>query len=127
MSQFTLIARTIGCRTFEPAKIDGIISEMRLGVQWSGEAKLGGLAWRNPITGISCCARSERPRGGRAAEQRDELAASHSITSSASANSLSGTVTASALAVLRLSTNSNLVGCMTGRSAGFSPLRTRPT
>ena len=29
----------------------------------------------------------------------------------------------SALAVFRLITSSNLVGCMTGRSAGFSPLR----
>ena len=27
------------------------------------------------------------------------------------------------MAVLRLMTSSNLVGCMTGRSAGFSPLR----
>jgi hypothetical protein len=39
VSQFTLIARTIGCRTFEPAKIGGMISETRLGVQWSGEAR----------------------------------------------------------------------------------------
>jgi hypothetical protein len=30
-----------------------------------------------------------------------------------------------ALALLRLITNSNLVDCMTGRSAGFSPLPTR--
>ena len=29
----------------------------------------------------------------------------------------------SALAVLRLMTSSNLVGCSTGRSAGFAPLR----
>ena len=32
----------------------------------------------------------------------------------------------SALAVLRLMTSSNFVGCMTGRSPGFSPLRMRP-
>jgi hypothetical protein len=44
VSQFTLIARTIGCRTFEPAKIGGMILEMRLAVQWSGEAKLGDAA-----------------------------------------------------------------------------------
>jgi protocatechuate 3,4-dioxygenase beta subunit len=50
----------------------------------------------------------------------------HSITSSASASTVSGTVRPSALAVLRLITNSNLVGCMTGRSAGFSPLRILP-
>ena len=31
----------------------------------------------------------------------------------------------SAFAVLRLRTNSNLVGAWTGRSAGFSPLRMR--
>jgi hypothetical protein len=39
---------------------------------------------REPITGIAdCCARRERPRNRRAAEQGDELAAFHSITSSA--------------------------------------------
>jgi hypothetical protein len=31
------------------------------------------------------------------------------------------------LGVLRLITSSNLVGCMTGRSADFVPLRIRPT
>jgi hypothetical protein len=50
----------------------------------------------------------------------------HWISSSAMANSVSGTVRPSALAVLRLMTNSNLVGRATGRSAGFSPLRMRP-
>jgi hypothetical protein len=39
----------------------------------------------------------------------------HSITSSASASSVGGTVRPSALAVLRLSTNSNFVGCSTGK------------
>src|SRR5215471_11825953 len=71
-------------------------------------------------------ARHERP-GGCAADECDERAALHSITSSASASSLSGTVRSSDLAVVRLMMRSNLVGCMTGRSAGFSPLRTRPT
>ena len=49
----------------------------------------------------------------------------HSITSSAVASNLSGIVRPSALAVLRLITNSNLVGCWTDRSAGVVPLRTR--
>src|SRR5262249_10473540 len=71
-------------------------------------------------------ARRERPRC-RAAKQRDEGAAPHSITSSARASSESGTVRPSALAVLRLITNSYLVGACTGRSAGFSPLRMRST
>src|SRR5262249_41113995 len=44
-------------------------------------------------------ARCERPRGRRAAEQRDELATLHSITSSAATSSLSGTVMPSILAV----------------------------
>ena len=51
----------------------------------------------------------------------------HSITSSARASKLSGTVSPSALAVLRLITSSYLVGACTGKSAGFSPLRMRPS
>jgi hypothetical protein len=50
----------------------------------------------------------------------------YSITSSAAAWSASGTVRPSALAVLRLMTSWNLVGCWTGRSPGLSPLRMRP-
>jgi hypothetical protein len=61
------------------------------------------------------------------AEQRDELAADHSITSSARASSVGGTLRPSALAVLRLRTSPYLVGACTGRSAGFSPLRMRST
>ena len=75
-------------------------------------------------------ARRERPRRRRAAEQRDELAAlhccSHSINSSAMASSLSGILRPSAFAVQRLMTNSNLVDCMTGRSAGLAPFRILP-
>src|SRR5262245_41743411 len=51
----------------------------------------------------------------------------HSITSSARASNDGGTSMPSAFAVLRLMTNSNLVGCTTGRSPGFSPFRMRPT
>jgi hypothetical protein len=51
----------------------------------------------------------------------------YSITSSAATSKVCGITRPSALAVLRLITNSNLVGCKTGRSAGFSPLRMRPT
>src|SRR5262249_38544852 len=68
-----------------------------------------------------------RPRRRRAAEQRDDRAAVHSITSSARASSVGGTSRPSALAVLRLITSSYLVGACTGRSAGFSPLRIRST
>src|SRR5262249_21062542 len=63
-------------------------------------------------------ARRERPRR-RAAEQRDELAPFHSITSSARASNEAGTSRPSAFAVLRLITSSYLVGACTGRSAGL--------
>src|SRR5262245_42088723 len=67
-------------------------------------------------------ARRKRP-SSRAGEQRDEFAPPHSITSSARASRVGGTSKPKALAVFRLTTNSNLVPCCTGRSAGFAPLR----
>src|SRR5262249_17405691 len=68
------------------------------------------------------CARRERPRGCRA-EKRDELAASHSITSSARPSSCGGSVNPSALAVLTLMMSVNRVGCSTGKSPGLAPFR----
>ena len=50
----------------------------------------------------------------------------YSITSSARASSIGGISRPSAFAVLRLITSSNLVDRITGRSAGFLPLRIRP-
>src|SRR5262249_44803063 len=61
--------------------------------------------------------RRERPCG-RPAKQRDELAPLHSMTSSARSRNDSGIVKPSTLAVVRLRTRSNFVGCSTGRSAG---------
>src|SRR5262249_6653755 len=62
-----------------------------------------------------------------AADERDESVSSylraHSITSSARASSVGGTSRPSARAVCMLITNSNLVGCTTGRLAGLAPLR----
>src|SRR5262249_28177339 len=57
--------------------------------------------------------RRERPRR-RAADERDELAPLHSITSLARASRVGGTSRRRALAVCKLMTNSNLVGCTTG-------------
>ena len=51
----------------------------------------------------------------------------YSITSSERACRLAGISIPCALAALRLITNSNVVGCITGRSAGLAPLRMRPT
>ena len=58
-------------------------------------------------------------------EQNDLVRRSHSMISSALDDSPGGTSRPSAFAVFRLITNSNLVGCTIGRSAGFSPLRIR--
>src|SRR5262249_35990187 len=69
-------------------------------------------------------ARRERPRG-RAADEGDERAAFPSTTSPARAMSVAGTSRPSAFAVLRLMARTYLVGNWTGKSAGFSPLRTR--
>src|SRR5262249_29726575 len=71
--------------------------------------------------------RRERPRGRRAAEKRDEVAAPHSSTSSARARSVGGSVTPRTLAVIILMISSTFTACWTGRSAGLSPLRMRPT
>jgi hypothetical protein len=51
----------------------------------------------------------------------------YSMTWSARASSDGGIVRPRALAVLRLMTNSNLVGCSTGKSAGFAPRSTLAT
>src|SRR5262249_51809324 len=69
--------------------------------------------------------RRKRARGRRA-ERRDELAALHSITSSTNESRLAGVSRPRVFAVLRLMTNSNLVDCIAGRSAGLAPFRIRP-
>src|SRR5262245_38211346 len=66
--------------------------------------------------------RRERPRG-RAAEQRDELAALHSITSSARASTAGGTVRPNAFAIFKLMTISIFVENSIGRSPGFAPFK----
>jgi hypothetical protein len=82
------------------------------------------VARRYQIIGIACCACARSGhRRRRAAEQRDEIAAPHSITSVASTSSSGGMVKPSALAVLRLMTNSSLVDCSTGKLAGLAPLK----
>ena len=59
---------------------------------------------------------------------RDEGSAVHHwITLSARTSTAGGIVSPSALAVRRFTTSSNLVGCSTGMSAGFAPLRIRST
>src|SRR5262249_36501809 len=72
-------------------------------------------------------ARGERPDGSRAAEQGDERATFHSITSSARASSVGGISRPMAFAALRLIVSSNFVGCSIGRSVGLAPCKIRLT
>jgi hypothetical protein len=53
----------------------------------------------------------------------DDCVTSYSITASARARSVGGSVSPSAWAVLTLMTSSNFVGCSTGRSPALAPLR----
>ena len=57
---------------------------------------------------------------------RNHHTRAYSITSSASICIETGTSIPSALAVFKLMTSSNFVGCRTGRSAGFLPIRIWP-
>src|SRR5215470_13467696 len=79
----------------------------------------------NPID-LPCWLRLGGQRRGERPSQRGQQEAAtihHSITRSARANRGGGTVRPRALAVLRLMTSSNLVGCSTGSSAGLAPFR----
>src|SRR5689334_8714199 len=58
---------------------------------------------------LLCACRSRPSHRPRAPEERDEFSAVHSITSSARASSVGGTVSPSALAILKFKTSSNLV------------------
>ena len=81
---------------------------------------------------VKCRLRSRSynsPNGAMGQQETKLIAANcaYSITSSAAASRFGGTVKPSALAALRLITNSYLFGACTGRSPGFSPLRMRST
>src|SRR5215472_6377868 len=95
--------------TFRPAILDRYV--LTFGEPALPEAlmeccqRIGGLAWRAAAEEANhghrrlLRAHRERPRDSRAAEQCDELAALHSITSSAMESTPGGTSTPSALAV----------------------------
>jgi len=68
-----------------------------------------------------------RPRTRPYRDERREFSPPHSITSPARARIAGGMVRPRTLAVLRLTASSYFVGAWTGRSAAFSPLRTRST
>src|SRR5262249_12997554 len=69
-------------------------------------------------------ARRERPCERRSAQQGDELAALHSITSSARSRIDDGSVIPISFAVFKFATSWNRVGRSAGNSATFAPCRT---
>jgi len=95
----------------------------------AGSPRMSAMIPAHPVdvrfTPESC--RDRRPIATAEKGQKLPSSLGYSITSSAMARSVGGTVRPKVLAVLRLITNSNLVGACTGRSAGFSPLRMRST
>jgi hypothetical protein len=68
-------------------------------------------------------ARRRPPTPSSAMATSPEAGSLYSITWSARASIDGGMVRPSALAVFKLITNSNFVGCSTGRSAGFAPFK----
>jgi hypothetical protein len=79
-----------------------------------------------PVSGIDSRSQALPSRAITGPEQVQQIAwtnRGYSMTSSARASSVGGTSRPSTLAVVRLMTRSNLVGCSTGISAGFVPRR----
>jgi len=98
-----------------------------------GQTLIGSPLWvisgpEGPKVGLPLYPRKRTPGRHRAMSEsaRRRHSTIHSITSSARASNVGGTVRPRALAVVRLITNSNLVDCSTGRSAGLAPLRIFP-
>src|SRR5262249_31328116 len=135
-NEFCRECRQAVCFAISIADIEGdvtafdITKRLHIGAQRLRESSAG-LARKNEKNAEDrhrrlLRARRQRPRHRRAAEQRDELAPSHSITSSARSKIVVGTSRPKAFAVRKLTAMSNFAGCKNGRSAGFSPLRMRP-
>ena len=104
------------------ADIDGGQVDVRFGSKADIERpRLNAWYWQN-------LCRSSHPSGTATCPlcAKSGHHALYSITSSAAFNRPCGTVSLSALAVLRFITNSVLTDCWIGRSPGFSPLRMRP-
>src|SRR6516164_2488629 len=102
----------------EPLRESGELS-LPLGITF-GQAEQYADA---PHTAGILRARCLRPQSSRTTDERDKFAPPHSITSSAVARSVGGTVRPSALALFKLMASSNLTGCSTGRSAGLVPCK----
>ncbi len=102
------------------------------GWQWEGEPRHRGTRGESEVRAISaptsdfCFIFSDRRHhrhDGPFFESFLLFTSLYWITSSARFSSDGGIVRPRAFAVFRLMTSSNFVGCSTGRSAGFVPLR----
>ena len=95
---------------------------------WATTEKGRWVTFERPSLATRCKPSPLSNANSRAAQQQTLVltAASvqaHRITSSACSSIDCGIVIPSALAVLRLTTNSNFVGCSIGRSPGLAPFR----
>jgi hypothetical protein len=110
-------------RTISPAQPYHYLWVMMTGVHWADVcfgSKTEVVAWFRDV----CFA----PDSGHAATNPETCRhyrkwQPYSITSSANANSFAGISRPIRFAVLRLITNSNFVGCKTGKSAGLAPFK----
>src|SRR6266481_4644370 len=99
-----------------PEPVDGC--QVRASLEDDSDAIDAGLL---RLDGLRACEEA----AGHRAKERPPI--HHWITSSARPSSDGGIVRPRALAVLRLMTSSNFVGCSMGRSPGFAPLRIMST
>ena len=95
----------------------------------SSEGLAKAVRWSEWLGGMAMIRRSadatKRPCDERSTERLPRVR-TYSITASARSNTDFGMVRWSALAVFMLTTNSNVVGCWTGITPGFSPRATLP-
>ena len=106
------------------------------GGKYSAMQSRGFLSSTGTIMGRRGKRRGDRPRRANASQRSGPLRSStpqrmphsdYSTIRSARSSNDGGMVSPSAFAVLRLMTNWNFVGCSTGSSAGFAPLRSLST
>jgi hypothetical protein len=96
---------------------------MAANVAYGSPADVVGLLGRSPLFPRKQTSAAEAAKSASGHNRTHAPQQNYSITSTACASSVGGTVRPSALAVFMLITNSNLVGCSTGRSEGLVPLR----
>src|SRR5262249_48698468 len=107
-----------------------LVKRLKEDRQWVTDGRVGrgrkvGRQNRHPRQ-IGGTLRTGLPADGGEIKPTEEEGPPLHSTTSARARIEGGTVMSSALAVLRLTTSSNLVGCCTGKSAGLAPLRIIP-